>query len=113
MFAIFGLAGIFAAQRELVIAFFIYNAAHMVFAFNYFVDVLTDLKIRFAGESQGQNLNPYESTAAVFLFVNFVLSILAVFFAVKAVQEIKSKQREEYSRISVLPDSLNFELESR
>eukprot|EP00798_Chlamydomonas_sp_ICE-L_P030152 gene30152-35132_t len=37
--AVFGLAGIINAQRELIIAFFGYNAAQMVLSFHTFVDL--------------------------------------------------------------------------
>ncbi len=40
-FAIFGLAGVINAQRELIIAFFSYNAAQMVISFHTFVDLCT------------------------------------------------------------------------
>lgn len=42
VFAIFGLAGVLNAQRELIIAFFAYNVASVVISFHYFVDLCTD-----------------------------------------------------------------------
>lgn len=42
IFSICGLAGVLNAQRELVIAFFAYNAAQMVISFHFFVDMVTD-----------------------------------------------------------------------
>ena len=74
---------------------------------NFFVDVLVDVSIRFPGADPG--LNRHESAAAAVLFANLLLSAGATLFAVKAVREIRQKQREEYSRISVLPDSLAFD----
>lgn len=106
--AFFGLAGILGNQRELVIFFFTYNAAQLVLTLNYFIDVLFDLTVRYAG-ADAAGLNGYERAAAAFLFCNFLLSIGATYFAVKAVQEIKQKQREEYRSISVVPDSLAFD----
>lgn len=38
-----------AAQRELVIAFFAYNAAQMVFSFHFFVDMVTDTGVSHTG----------------------------------------------------------------
>jgi hypothetical protein len=46
VFALFGLAGIFNSQRELVIAFFVYNIASLVVTFNVFIDLLGDLHVR-------------------------------------------------------------------
>ena len=48
VFAICGLAGVLNAHRELVIAFFAFNATQMVALFHFFVDLLAD-----ARESQG------------------------------------------------------------
>ena len=47
--------------------------------------------------------------AAAFLFFNFVLSVAATAFAIKAIDEIRTKQREEYQRLAVLSDTLQFE----
>ena len=49
--------------------------------------------------------------AAAFIFFNFMLSIAATVFALKAVEEIKAKQREEYNRLSVLSDTLQYEVD--
>ena len=46
---------------------------------------------------------------AAFVFFNFVLSIGATVFAIKALDEIRAKQREDYNRLTVLSDTLNFE----
>ncbi len=74
---------------------------------NFFVDVLVDVSIRFPGAAPG--LNGHEAAAAAVLLANLLLSAGATFFAVKAVREIRQKSREEYNRISVLPDSLAFD----
>ncbi len=47
--------------------------------------------------------------AAALIFLNFLLSCAATFFAVRAVDEIKAKQREEYNRFTVLSDTLQYE----
>ncbi|KAK9824191.1 hypothetical protein WJX72_008436 [[Myrmecia] bisecta] len=109
VFSVFGFAGVLNAQKELVTGFFSYNAIQMVVAFHFFVDVCTDIKIRYAGEPAG--LTGYERAAAAFIFFNFVLSICATVFALKAVEEIKAKQREEYNRLSVLSDTLQYEVD--
>ena len=41
VFAVFGLAGVINAQRELIICFFAYNAAQMVVSFHSFVDMVS------------------------------------------------------------------------
>jgi hypothetical protein len=61
-FSILGLAGVLNQQRDLVTAFFTYNAVQMVVAFHYFVDVCADIGIRFKGQSQA--LDSYEQSAA-------------------------------------------------
>jgi predicted Kef-type K+ transport protein len=48
---------------------------------------------------------------AAFIFFNFLLSIAATVFATKAIEEIKVKQREEYNRLSVLSDTLQYEVD--
>lgn len=107
--SIFGLAGVLAAQRELVTIFFAYNAVQVVLSFSIFVDTATDVGIRFAGEPAG--LTGYEQAAAALIFINFVLAIAATIFAVKAVDELKVKQREEYNRLGVMSDTLAFEMD--
>eukprot|EP00882_Tetradesmus_deserticola_P005835 GHRQ01006142.1.p1 GENE.GHRQ01006142.1~~GHRQ01006142.1.p1 ORF type:complete len:212 (+),score=82.53 GHRQ01006142.1:173-808(+) len=107
IFSIAGLAGVLNAQRELVIAFFAYNAAQMVFSFHFFVDMVTDTGINYSGEPP--MLTAYEKASAAFLFFNFILSVAATVSAMRAVDEIRSKQREEYNRLTVLSDTLAFE----
>lgn len=51
--------------------------------------------------------------AAAFLFFNFFLSGCATLFAIRAVSEIQTKQREEFNRLSVLSDTLQFEPDTR
>uniref|UniRef100_A0A061R0V3 Uncharacterized protein n=1 Tax=Tetraselmis sp. GSL018 TaxID=582737 RepID=A0A061R0V3_9CHLO len=107
IFSVFGLAGVLNAQKELVIGFFAYNAVIMVVDFHYFWDLYTDVSIRYKGEPKG--LTPYEQAMCAFVFFNFFLSICAIFFAVKALEEIKTKSREEFNRLAVLSDNLQYE----
>jgi len=109
MAAIFGLAGILTSQRELVQIFFGWNAVQMVLVFYLFVDVVADVRIKFRGEPLG--ITPYENAAASFLFFCFVLSIGATVFAVKAIEEIRGKQKEEFRQMSVLSDTLQYEVD--
>ena len=51
------------------------------------------------------------AVVAAFIFFNFLLSIAATVFATKAIEEIKVKQREEYNRLSVLSDTLQYEVD--
>lgn len=109
MFAVFGLAGVINAQRELIIGFFGYNAMQMVIAFHYFVDLCTDVGIKYDGEPS--KLTSFERAAATFIFFSFTLSLLATVFAVKAIDEVKNKQREEFNRLAVLSDTLQYEVD--
>lgn len=54
-------------------------------------------------------LTSYEKASAAFLFLNFILSCAATVFAMRAVDEMRTKQREEYNRLTVLSDTLAFE----
>lgn len=110
VFAVFGLAGVINAQRELIISFFAYNAAQMVVSFHYFVDLCTDAGVRYKGEPA--KLTAYEQAAAAFIFFSFALSVMATVFAVKAIDEIKAKQREDYNRFTVLSDTLQYEADN-
>eukprot|EP00884_Botryococcus_braunii_P016363 jgi/Botrbrau1/340/Bobra.0022s0294.1 len=115
VFSVIGFAGMLHGQKELVTAFFTYNIVQIVVSFHYFVDVIADSRIRYVGEPSG--LTGYEAAAAdggccvlvVFIFFNFALSICATAFAMKAVDEIRLKQRDAYNRISVLADALPFD----
>jgi hypothetical protein len=46
---------------------------------------------------------------AAFLFFSFVLSGVATALAVRAVEEIRTKQREDYHRLATLSETLQFE----
>lgn len=107
IFSICGLAGVLNAHRELVIGFFAFNAAQMVFSFHFFVDMVADARIKYAGEPP--MLTSYEKASAAFIFFNFLLSVAATVFAMRAVDEIRTKQREDYNRLTVLSDTLAFE----
>eukprot|EP01024_Parvocaulis_polyphysoides_P053974 TRINITY_DN5420_c1_g1_i1.p4 TRINITY_DN5420_c1_g1~~TRINITY_DN5420_c1_g1_i1.p4 ORF type:complete len:193 (+),score=13.51 TRINITY_DN5420_c1_g1_i1:54-632(+) len=113
VFSVFGLVGVLNQQGVMVMLFFAYNALQMVVAFHYFVDVCAD--IGSSRERSGlQNLTGIEQSAASFLFFNFFLSICATVFAVKAMEEIRLKQRDEYNRLTVLnSDTLQFEADGR
>eukprot|EP01023_Acetabularia_acetabulum_P025744 TRINITY_DN24574_c0_g1_i1.p1 TRINITY_DN24574_c0_g1~~TRINITY_DN24574_c0_g1_i1.p1 ORF type:complete len:191 (+),score=15.90 TRINITY_DN24574_c0_g1_i1:86-658(+) len=112
VFSVFGLVGVLNQQGVMVMLFFAYNALQMVVAFHYFVDVCTEI-----GQSSSEkyvNLTGIEQSAASFLFFNFFLSICATVFAVKAMEEIRLKQRDEYNRLTVLnSDNLQFETDGR
>jgi hypothetical protein len=95
------------AQRELIIAFFTYNAAQCVVSFHFFVDLCTDSGISYQAEPG--RLTSFEKAAAAFIFFNFLLSVAATVFAVKALDEVKTKQREDYNRLTVLSDTLQYE----
>ncbi|KAL6763956.1 hypothetical protein V8C86DRAFT_2484646 [Haematococcus lacustris] len=110
IFAVCGLFGVVNARRELIITFFVYNAAQMVLAFHYFVDLCTDAGVRYKGEPL--KLTSYEQAAAALIFFSFLLSCAAMLCAVRAVDEIKAKQRDEYNRITVLGDTLQFEADA-
>lgn len=107
IFSICGLAGVLNAHRELVIAFFAFNATQMVVSFHFWIDLVVESRISYAGQPMG--LTGYEKSAAAFVFISFLLSVGATVFAMKAVDEIRSKQREDYNRLTVLSDTLAFE----
>mmetsp|Transcript_10888 Transcript_10888/g.30836 ORF Transcript_10888/g.30836 Transcript_10888/m.30836 type:complete len:179 (-) Transcript_10888:104-640(-) len=107
VFSVFGLAGVLGSQKELVIAFFAYNAVIMVVHFHYFWDLYTDVTIRYAGEPKG--ISAYEKAMCAFVFFSFLLSICGISFAIKALEEIKQKSREDFNRLAVLSDTLKYE----
>lgn len=109
IFSVFGLAGIINSLKELVMAFFAFNAIQLVVAFHYFVDVVTVIRVKSGEFQQVQGI---EKSAAAFMFFNFILSLCAAGFAVRAVEEIKVKQREEYNRLSVLSDTLQYDADN-
>jgi hypothetical protein len=106
IFSVFGLAGVLNAQRELVISFFAYNAIIMIVDFNYFWDLYTDVTIRYTGKAAG--LTSYEQAMTAFVFFNFFLSICAIFFAIRALDEIRQKNREELNHLTVMSESINY-----
>lgn len=110
IFSVCGLAGVLNSQRELVIAFFVYNATQMVVSFHFFIDMCTNAGINYNYEPA--KLTPYQKAVAVFILCNFLLSVAASVFAMKAIDEIKTKQREEYNRLSVLSDTLQYETDN-
>jgi hypothetical protein len=61
VFSILGLAGVLHQQKELLAAFFTYSAVQMVVVFHYFVDICTDVSIRFPNQV---SLGSYEQAAA-------------------------------------------------
>jgi hypothetical protein len=77
----------FARLRQLVVGFFVYNLVNVVVSFHVFVDVCVSLRIAHATRGHAGVLGGYERTAAAFLFFEFLLSMLACIFAVKAVEE--------------------------
>lgn len=109
IFSVFGLAGIINSLKELVMAFFAFNAIQLVVAFHFFVDVVTVIRVKSGEFQQVQGI---EKSAAAFMFFNFILSLCAAGFAVRAVEEIKVKQREEYNRLSVLSDTLQYDADN-
>eukprot|EP01025_Chloroclados_australasicus_P005863 TRINITY_DN1187_c0_g1_i1.p1 TRINITY_DN1187_c0_g1~~TRINITY_DN1187_c0_g1_i1.p1 ORF type:complete len:220 (+),score=9.68 TRINITY_DN1187_c0_g1_i1:78-662(+) len=115
VFSVFGVVGVLSQQGTMVMAFFAYNALQMVVAFHYFVDVCTDIgKSKTNKGNKLVNLTGIEQSAASFLFFNFFLSICATIFAVKAMEEIKSRQRDNFNRLTVLnSDTLQFQPDGR
>ena len=82
----------FARLRQLVVAFFVYNLVNVVMSFHVFVDVCVGLRIaHHATRGAPSSLGGYERTAAAFLFFEFMLSMLACLFAIKAVEEARAK----------------------
>lgn len=88
----------FARLRQLVVGFFVYNLVNVVVSFHVFVDVCVSLRLSRAtshaatGGGFGPHvstLGSYERAAAAFLFFDFLLSLLACIFAVKAVEEVR------------------------
>ena len=87
----------FSRLRQLVVSFFVYNLVNVVVSFHVFVDVCVSLRIAAAGKLKSgstseTHLGGYERTAAAFLFFDFLLSILACVFAVKAVDEARRQR---------------------
>lgn len=55
------------------------------------------------------DLGSYEKGATAFIFFNFLLSFCATVFGVRALNDLKVKAREEYHRLSVISDNLQFD----
>ena len=81
----------FGRLRQLIIAFFVYNCVSVVAYFHIFVDVANVVS---TGGIHAK-LSGYERAAAAFLFFDFMLSIMACFFGIKALDELKDKKRDE------------------
>ena len=83
----------FARLRQLVVGFFVYNLVNVVVSFHVFIDVCVSLKIAHSTNAKGgaTTLGSYEKASAAFLFFEFMLSLLACIFAVKAVEEARDK----------------------
>ena len=80
----------FARLRQLVVGFFVYNLVNVVVSFHVFVDVCVSLSTAHkATKGAHSALGGYERSAAAFLFFEFMLSMLACIFAVKAVDEAR------------------------
>mmetsp|Transcript_2326 Transcript_2326/g.8520 ORF Transcript_2326/g.8520 Transcript_2326/m.8520 type:complete len:190 (-) Transcript_2326:79-648(-) len=96
VFAVLGIAGMFNAQKSLVVAYFCYNAVNLVSCFHIFVDVCATINL---DKSDSSPVRAYERAAAATLFFNWLLSICACFFGMRAVDEMKTKQREAFQSI--------------
>ncbi|KAI8463133.1 MAG: hypothetical protein J3K34DRAFT_475495 [Monoraphidium minutum] len=109
IFAICGLAGVINAQRDLVVAFFGWSAIQMVAGAHFLVDMIVDTTVRYGGEPPG--LTGYEKATAFFFMLAVILAVAATAMAMRAIDEIKVKQREEYTRLTTLNlgDTLQFE----
>ena len=80
----------FARLRQLVVGFFVYNLVTVVVSFHVFIDVCVSLSTAHkANKGAPSVLGGYERSAAAFLFFEFLLSMLACIFAVKAVDEAR------------------------
>ena len=80
----------FARLRQLVVGFFVYNLVNVVVSFHVFIDVCVSLRTAHkASKGAPSALGGYERSAAAFLFFEFLLSMLACIFAVKAVEEAR------------------------
>lgn len=110
IFALSGLAGVLNAQRDLVVAFFGWSAVQLVAGTHFMVDMVVDTTVRYKGEPPG--LTGFEKATVFFLLLQIILAICATALAMRAIDEIKTKQREEYTRLTTLStinDTLQFE----
>jgi hypothetical protein len=62
-FSVLGVAGMLHQQRELVFAFFTYNLVAMIVVFHYFVDVCTDVSVKYKSHIS-PGVPAYEQAAA-------------------------------------------------
>ena len=93
----------FARLRQLVVGFFVYNLVNVVASFHVFVDVCVSLRTAHkANKGAPSALGGYERAAAAFLFFDFLLSMLACIFAVKAVDEVRGTTQRLCSRLRPL-----------
>ncbi|GBF97523.1 hypothetical protein Rsub_10446 [Raphidocelis subcapitata] len=110
-FAICGLGGVLGTQRELVMAFFAFSTVQLVAGAHFFIDMIVDTTVRYGGEPPG--LTSYEKAVAFFLALQVLLAACATAVGVRAIEEIKQKHREDYSRLVTLGNlndsSLQFE----
>lgn len=51
----FSLAGILNSLKELALGFFVFNVVQVVLAFHFFVDVWTDVRVRYEHTLQSSN----------------------------------------------------------
>jgi hypothetical protein len=56
-------------------------ATQMVVSFHFWIDLLVESRISYAGQPMG--LTGYEKSAAAFVFISFLLSVGATVFAMK------------------------------
>jgi predicted Kef-type K+ transport protein len=73
----------------------------------YQLEVYNDPGLLF--KSLNKEIAHWFVLCAAFLFFSFLLSVAATLFAVRAMDEMKQKHREEFTRLAVLSDALQFE----
>jgi hypothetical protein len=56
----------------------------MVVSFHFWIDLVVESRISYAGQPMG--LTGYEKSAAAFVFISFLLSVAATVFAMKVSQ---------------------------
>lgn len=75
----------FGRIRQLIVAFFVYNVVNVVISFHVFVDVANFVSTH----GLHAKLSGYERAAAAFLFFDFLLSVSACLFGIKALDEVR------------------------
>jgi hypothetical protein len=103
VFALIGVAGIATRLRELIISFFAYNLLNVVVSFHVFIDQASYVK-HMKSASGSAHLSGFESAAAAFLFFDFILSLLACAFGMKALDELKERKGSDAPRGSLVRD---------